>query len=328
MADDRGTAADQLIRLLWLLPAAAARPLPLAEAAERLGVSEQTVLNDIADVTAREFYHPAGGAEDVRVEVEADRIRVVSHGKFARPVRLNVRESLATHVALRRYAASLDGTARERVLELAERIGTGLATTSPEALVERFAVEESGESGGIRLALRRAASERRRCRIVYVRSGGEETTERTLDPYSVVVSHGTWFAVGYCGLRRDVRVFRVDRIVELELTADAFEAPADYDLADWVQDGRVFRADTTEEVVVRYTGLAAARMRERDPTLSIDEAERGEGVRVTYEVADTAWVVRHVLQQGGEAEILEPERVRRELARAAERLVETSLPPG
>lgn len=329
MADGGGTAADQLVRLLWLLPAAADEPLPLAEAAERLGVSQQTVLNDIADVTAREFYHPAGSAEDLRVEVDADRIRVVSHGKFTRPVRLNARESLATHVALRRYAASLDGTARERVLSLAERIGTGLATAEPETLVERFAVEESGEAGGIRLALRRAAAERRRCRVTYVRSGGEET-ERTLDPYSVVVSHGTWFAVGYCGLREDVRVFRVDRIVDLALTGEEFEIPADYELSDWIEEGRVFRAETTEEVVVRYSGLAAARMRELGPTSPVHaDATAADGdVLVTYEVADTAWVVRHVLQQGGEARIVEPERVRREVARAAARLAGTELPAG
>lgn len=316
MSKGRGTAADQLQRLLYLLPAASDEPLSLDEAAERLGVERQTILDDLADVTAREYYHPAGGAEELRVEIDGDRIRVFSHGKFQRPVRLSPRESLAAHVALRRYAASLGGEERDRVLDIAERIGSRLSTASERELSDRFSVEESGESTGIRLALRRAARDRQRCRITYVRSGGDGPSERTLDPYAVVVSHGTWFAVGYCGLREDVRVFRVDRVLDLEPLDDRFEIPENFDASEYLEDGRVFRADATEQVVVRYIGWAAAWIRERGPAESDPEG----GVRVTYEVADPGWIVRHVLQQGGQAEVLEPEDVRHEVARAARRL--------
>lgn len=321
MTESRGTAAEQLQRLLYLLPAASDAPLRLSEAAERLGVSEQTVVDDLTDVTAREFYHPAGGAEDVRIEIDGDRIRVRSHDKFRRPVRLNPREALATHLALRRYSAGLDGAVREPVLELARRIGAGLATATPDEFVERFAIEESGEAGGIRLALRRAAANRLRCRIVYVRAGGADPSERSLDPHEVVVSHGTWFVVGYCGLRQGIRIFRVDRIIDLAVTDEHFDVPEDFDVDDWVEEGRVFRADTTEEVVVRYTGMAAARMTEQGPT----DPASGGGVTVTYDVADTGWVVRHVLEQGGEAVVTAPQRVRREVERAATRLASLDL---
>ncbi len=316
MSSGGGTAADQLERLLYLLPAASEEPLSLDEAAERLEVDRQTILDDLADVTAREYYHPAGGAEELRVEIDGDRVRVFSHGKFRRPVRLSPRESLAAHVALRRYAASLHEEERARVLDIAERIGSRLSTASEEELSDRFSVEETGESTGIRLALRRAARDRQRCRITYVRSGGDGPSERTLDPYAVVVSHGTWFAVGYCGMREDVRVFRVDRILDLEPMQEQFDVPEDFDESDYLKDGRVFRATDTEQVVVRYTGWAAAWIRERGP---VDSDPEG-GVRVTYPVADSGWVVRHVLQQGGQAEVLEPEEVRQEVARAAHRL--------
>lgn len=323
MPEDGSSAADQLVRLLYLLPAAAETPLSVSEAARRLGVSEQTVHDDIALVIGREYYHPAGGAEDVRVEIEADRIHVRAHDKFRRPVRLGPREALAAHLALRRYATALDGGDRERALDIAARIGSGLSTESPDEFVERFAVEQAGESGGIRLGLRRAAEDRRRCRIVYVRSGGKGPSERALDPYTVVASHGTWFVVGYCGLRKDVRVFRVDRIVALEVTDEGFDVPDDFDIDEYVEDGRVFRADATEPVVVRYTGITAARMKEMGPT----EVGPDGGVLVTYEVADSGWIVRHVLERGGEAVVVEPEHVRREVARAAARLAAPEPPP-
>lgn len=321
---ESGNAADQLVRLLYLLPAAAERPLSVADAAERLGVSEETVVDDVALVIGRQYYHPAGSAEDVRVEIEADRIHVRSHGKFRRPMRLSPREALAAHLALRRHAAVLDGPERERVLDVAARIGAGLSTAPPDEFVERFAVEEGGEPAGMRMGLRRAAEDRRRCRMVYLRSGGEGLSERTLDPYAVVASHGTWFVVGYCGLREDVRVFRLDRIVDLEITDETFEVPDDFDLDDYVEEGRVFRADTTEPVVVRYTGLAAARVEELGPT----EPGPDGSVTVTYDVADPGWIARHVLQEGGEAVVVEPEHVRREVARAAARLAGSEQPGG
>lgn len=313
---EAGSAADQLVRLLYLLPAAADGPLSVAEAAERLGVSEETVIDDVALVIGRQYYHPAGSAEDVRVEIEADRIHVRSHGKFRRPMRLSPREALAAHLALRRHAAALEGPDRERVLDVAARIGRSLSTAPPDEFVERFVVEEGGEPTGMRMGLRRAARDRRRCRIVYVRSGDEGPSERTLDPYAVVASHGTWFTVGYCGLREDVRVFRLDRIVDLEVTGESFEVPDDFDIDDYVEDGRVFRADTTEPVIVHYTGLAAARVEEMGPT----EPGPDGSVSVTYEVADPGWIARHVLQQGGQATVVEPEHVRREVARVAARL--------
>ena len=115
----------------------------------------------------------------------------------------------------------------------------------------------------------------------------------------------------------------MDRIIDLEVTDERFEIPADFDPEDWVEDGRVFRAEVTETVTVRYTGDAAAWAREQGPTRPVDG-----GVEVDYQVADAGWIVRHVLQQGGAAEVVAPARVRRAVARAADRLSRPDLPSG
>lgn len=312
-----GSAADQLARLLYLLPAAAKGGLSTREAAARLQVDEATILADLADVTAREFYHPAGGADDLRVEIEAEHIHVRGE-KFLRPPRLNAREALAAHLALRRHAAGLEGEARTHVLRLAERVGRILASSDPEEDARRIALEEE-EAAGLRSELLEAAREGVRCRMVYLRPGAEAETQRNLDPYAVVGSHGTWFVIGYCGLRHDVQVFRIDRILELADTGERFDPPPDFDTASYVGGGRVFRAETTREVRVRYRGTAAARMREWYP-----EAESsGDETVVAYEVADTDWIIRHVLQHGGTAVVESPPDVRVQIAEAAAVLGET-----
>ena len=56
-----------------------------------------------------------------------------------------------------------------------------------------------------------------------------EETERALDPYGVVFHNGRWFAVGYCHLRQDLRIFRLDRVLQAELSDDRFVRPDGFD---------------------------------------------------------------------------------------------------
>ena len=103
-----------------------------------------------------------------------------------------------------------------------------------------------------------------------------------------------------------MRVFRLDRVLEAEPTAETFEIPAGFDPADYVEEGAVFRAGEEVEAVVRYSRRIARWIAERE------EAEEGPdgSVIVRHRVADPRWIVRHVLSYGPEAEILEPTEMR------------------
>lgn len=318
MAEGRGTAADRLSRLLYLLPAATARAVPLAEAAEHLGVTEDVVAADLAEVIAREFYHPAGGTGDLRVEVEAGAVRVHS-SKFHRPVALDGEESLATLIALRRYASGLPRSEQAEADELIDRVAAHVASAAPA--IDRNIVVDDVDASGLRALLQNAALERRVCRITYLRPGSSEETRRDLHPYALVYGEGRWNAVGYCGLRKDVRVFRVDRILGIEVKETSFEVPSDFRVEDFVTDGRLFRADQAVEAKVRYTGAAARRLEAGsgvDPAGGRDGGE--EGVERLHRVADPDWLVRHVLRHGGDAEVVEPPELRESVRRAAEGL--------
>jgi len=81
--------------------------------------------------------------------------------------------------------------------------------------------------------LSRAARERRRVWMRYRSLYADEETEREFDPYGLVYRKGRWYATGYCHLRRDRRLFRLDRMLDMELRAVTFERPPDVDpLAD------------------------------------------------------------------------------------------------
>lgn len=81
--------------------------------------------------------------------------------------------------------------------------------------------------------LSEAAYLRQRVRLRY-QAFQAEATEREVDPYGVAWQNGRWYVVGYCHLRQDIRLFRVDRIAAVEPCDQTFERPADFDVRAYV----------------------------------------------------------------------------------------------
>lgn len=315
----RATAAEQLRRILYVLPAAAREEgASLEELADRLGVPEERVLRDLQEVTSRSFYQRPGQAERLQIAIDGGRVSMWTAGEFRRPVKLSPREALALDLALRAHAAadgSLDGGPAAR-LALARRLEAELAVAPPEEVARHVAVERQAADAReeeILGTLFRAARDRRCCRLRYLSSGAEEPSTRTVEPWLMVHADGRWYAVSRCRTAEGVRFFRADRVLEAEPLEEAFEVPGDFDPSEFLDDGHLYRAGDEVQVTVRYGRRVARWVRERGP---VEETDDGSVV-VTHSVSDPAWVVRHVLRYGPDAEVVDPPDVRRRVARAA-----------
>lgn len=308
-------AADALMRrLLHILPAAG-RPegAALEELAAELGVAPGRILKDLDEVTDRAYYHPGGWPDDVRILVEGGRVKVERAGGFERPVRLTPRETLCLALALRGTAASSrvpDGGRRLALLRRAEaHLGTG--AWSEEEVGPLHATDHAPDPAGIRETLLTAARRRHPCAIVYAKAAADDLDVRVIHPYALAASGGDWYTVGWCMVKNEVRVFRVDRILEAAAGEGTFKVPDDFRVEDWVQGARVYRADGEMEVRVRYSPRIARWVRERAAAGADGWEEEPDGsVVIRHRVADPHWVVCHALTYGADAEILEPEDVR------------------
>ena len=89
-------------------------------------------------------------------------------------------------------------------------------------------------AGTVVTTLGEATRASRRVRLCYA-GGAGRTTERDFDPYGLVYRRGYWYATGYCHLRRERRLFRLDRIVTAALQETTFTPPADFDPVHEVQ---------------------------------------------------------------------------------------------
>jgi len=87
-------------------------------------------------------------------------------------------------------------------------------------------------------ALRRAVRDRRKIRFAY-RDGAERPTERDVRPLALAFFGPVWLLAAWCELRRDFRVFRLDRMSSLSVLDERFRAEPGKTAHDFLaEDGR------------------------------------------------------------------------------------------
>lgn len=167
----------------------------------------------------------------------------------------------------------------------------------------------------ILLQVNRACSERRRIDMVYYSFSRDEETRRRLDPYRIWYYDGALYLVGFCHLRGEVRMFALDRIRMLNVTDQTFEPPKDFSMEKFTADSFGIIQDELVSVKVRFTGRAARWVLDRTwhPSQTIERKSNGR-VTASYRVAGTSEIKRWILGFGPEAEVLEPDSLRREIA--------------
>jgi predicted DNA-binding transcriptional regulator YafY len=167
-------------------------------------------------------------------------------------------------------------------------------------------------------AIAQAVWSGRRVALRYESWKGEVT--RRVDPLGLVLKAGVWYLAAQVG--NGVRTYRLSNVLELASTDDAFERPANFDLAAWwLTSTRRFEKELavgTARLRVSADGLKAL----RDLGTAVAQAaEASAGKpdqqgwrRVTIPIESIPHTVGRVLRLGAEAEVLGPAALRRAVA--------------
>ncbi len=135
------------------------------------------------------------------------------------PLNFSPAEVVAMGVALRRmrgtpFDAAGAGALAKIVAALSDAsAGAARALAERVRVVEAVAEPDSGACAGV---VNEAIVERRVIRMSYADRFGA-VTERWVEPMALLCGGEGWYLVGWCRLRGDARVFRLDRITEAEL---------------------------------------------------------------------------------------------------------------
>jgi predicted DNA-binding transcriptional regulator YafY len=152
-----------------------------------------------------------------------------------------------------------------------------------------------------------AIHRRRVVEIAYQKEGDGGPTVHFVEPYVFERKLPNWYVHTWDRTREAKRSFRIDRMRSAELTGDTYEPRNDFE-PDWLADARVAR--------IHYSKGVARWEVERGAKRLVD----GSAV-VEAKVGSPEWLVGEILSYRGEAVIVEPDDLRRLVARRARSLL-------
>jgi proteasome accessory factor C len=297
-----GGVTERLPRLLSLVPYLLARPgIPVAEAAADFDISEKQLRRDLELLWMCGL--PGYGPGDlVDLSFAGDTVTVTHDAGMRRPLRLTTAEATALLVALRTLAdvpGVVDTAAVQRATAKVERaVG--------DAGLGGVAIDLTREEAETTAAVRDALVAGRAMRIVYYTAGRDAVSQRTIDPMRLLIVEGRGYLEAWCRRAEAVRLFRLDRVEDVEVLDEPAAPPPDAEPTD-VSEG-LFRPSDEHRSAVLLLEPEVRWVAEYYPVDEVVELD-GERVKVRLRYADPAWLVRLVLGLGGGARLLEPQEL-------------------
>ena len=310
------TSAERLRRLLALVPyVAARRVVGLAETAATFGMTERELIDDLnlawcVELRAPEPYCP------IDLSYEDGEVSISQAESIARPLRLAADEASALLVALRMLAEAASGTqpsdgdAVARLIAKIEDAAGAAGAASSQVTIKI----DHPNARGMTATLNAALAARKRVHLRYYVPKRDDATERDVDPMRLHVVEGRTYLEGWCRRAEGVRLFRLDRV----LSVDVLDVPAEVpETAEQVDvDAGLFRASPGDVLVELEFGPAARYVAEDYPCESMTELADGR-LRIALRTPDTAWVRRLALRLGEDVRVVSPPALADEVAAAA-----------
>ena len=161
--------------------------------------------------------------------------------------------------------------------------------------------------------LKTAVISRKAARIVYVNSNGEKS-RRTIYALKMMFKAKEWYIKAYCVDRSDFRIFKFNRIIELELLSEEF-APIEY------PDSEESPQPDYNRITLCFPQEMAYRVYDEFDASEIEEAENG-GLIVSSEMPEDDWLIGYLLSFGAKVKVIAPAYLRKILADEAKKIYE------
>lgn len=309
---------QQIVHLLYRNP----RGLTTQELAKHCNVSERTIQRDLKDLA--EAGIPVW-------DDEKDGRHGIIKGYYLPPIHFDLEEASALYLAARLLARFSDEHNPIIVYALAK-----LAGAMPEAIASHIhhtirALAYRPENSTFARALETIAlgwATGRKVRIWHQAAGSENVHDYLFSPYFLEpssVGYAT-YAIGYSSWFEEVHTFKVERIVNAQLTDETFEIPEDFDGAELLGNawGVMFGPSGEEtEVVLRFTPNVTRRVKESvwHPSQKLEDCDDG-GCRLRVWVAHPLEMKPFIRGWGPDCRVESPAWLRAEIAEELRRAAE------
>lgn len=211
--------------------------------------------------------------------------------------RLSARQAAAIASGLSYLVQLVDPTDQHQINELLSILGKGAAGLKSLP----FTVQPFTKDADLEIA-RQAVAETRAISCSYRNSSGEVMT-REIEPLRLESREATWFIRGFCRTNQEIRIFRLDRMREIELL-DGFSPKPGF--SDEAEDIYAVRSTDTE-VLFEVDPEAFSLIADYKPDFEI---KGNKSIQVRIPIGQLENLGRIVSRYSGKVRVLAPEAAR------------------
>ena len=222
--------AERINRILLILSYVSKNQgISLQELAERVDMRPKQLMKEL-DFMLLIGKPPFRPDDYIDIYVEEQKVYIEYDQMLNRPLRFTRPEALALLISLQLLDPEVDPKAVQSLKRTIEKvISTSLDPTA--RLEDRILLDQPSRPVSRHFALlRQAIEERRKAAIEYYSLTRDATSQRVIHPYFLMKNLGYWYLTGHCEMREDVRTFKFERILSVELHPESFSTPQDLDI--------------------------------------------------------------------------------------------------
>lgn len=166
-------------------------------------------------------------------------------------------------------------------------------------------------------ALKTAVIQHKEIKIVYENTNSERS-ERIVQPLKLSYKSREWYLKAFCLEKQDFRIFKLNRILQLELLEQTF-VPRPY------PEPKNTPQQTYPRIVLLFSREIAYRVYDEFDETQIEYQKNGDLIVFAEMPVDT-WLIGYLLSFGTQVEIIEPKYLREILAAQAQSIYEKNKP--
>jgi len=123
---------------------------------------------------------------------------------------------------------------------------------------------------------------------------------------------GTWYAIGYCHLRKEIRDFALSRISEAKVLGKSFKTPVDFDFKKYfLSTFGLYKGKSTKEVTLRFTPEKSKWIKDKiwHKNQKVKLLKDGS-LEISFPVSDFSEIKREILKHGDDVTVIKPGSLR------------------
>ena len=160
----------------------------------------------------------------------------------------------------------------------------------------------------------RAILNRNPIEFQYVNGNGEDTT-RTVEPYKIIFKSLSWYVYGFCTLKNEMRIFKVNRMKSIRVHEYHFDFRERID-ENIFKENKYEKTEITLKFNKKFKGMIMESFEEYE-----EVHEEGEYITAVIKIPYSNWVEGMILSFGDTVEVLKPEFLRENIKRKLEKVI-------